>query len=62
MASTAASDDRKVITVVGAGLAGCMAALYLARRESGGRRLYQVHVFEKRGDFRARELATETTE
>lgn len=49
------------IAVVGAGLAGCMVALMLARRTDGGRQ-YNVHVYESRADFRERELAMDATE
>lgn len=51
----------QTVVIVGAGLAGSMLALYLARRKRSGKPLYDVRVFEKRGDFRARELAQQTT-
>ena len=43
--------EENPIVVVGAGLAGCMTALLLARRNDGGRPR-QIRLFEKRGDFR----------
>ncbi|KAA0153271.1 hypothetical protein FNF31_06515 [Cafeteria roenbergensis] len=60
--AAAVPDDRRLIVVVGAGLAGAMSALYLGRRQTDGKPAFQVHVFEKRGDFRARELATDKTD
>jgi kynurenine 3-monooxygenase len=42
--------NRKEITLVGAGLAGCLAAVYLARRG------FRVRIFEKRPDMRIHQI------
>jgi 2-polyprenyl-6-methoxyphenol hydroxylase-like FAD-dependent oxidoreductase len=50
------------VVVVGAGLAGVMLALLLARRKDAeGRNRFEIHVFEKRGDFRSKATERLTT-
>lgn len=49
-------DDESTIVVVGAGLAGAMMALMLARRG------HAVQVFERNEDYRRQELVTDEEE
>ena len=58
--SVAAGGEPETVVIIGAGLAGAMAALHFARRRDGGKQ-YKVILVERRPDFRKQRVRLEQT-